>query len=66
MTQGSRYCKRCRRYTLHGHTDIRLAGFHLLLTIFSCGVWLPFFLVYVLCVALSGWRCQFCGKVRML
>ncbi len=56
-----RYCKRCRRYTVHRLDPFPFAAhvLHGLLCVGSCGLWLPFYLFF--CIS-KEWRCERCGR----
>jgi hypothetical protein len=67
--QDSRFCRRCNRCTLHVKTTRQTHfGSHLVLTIITCGFWLP--VGFVLALAEIGWGfiapwyCQVCGTTN--
>jgi len=68
--QKSKWCRRCKAYTLHVKSEPRKVGCgtHILLTLVSCGLWIP---LALLTVGLEMWggilaayHCQVCGKRR--
>lgn len=68
MQQRQKRCKTCQRKTLHVKTEPRQTGCagHLLLTLATCGLWLPIaMLLYGLeqwAGILAPWHCQQCGR----
>lgn len=58
-TQQSRYCSYCRRQVLATQYGPPVAV-HVLMTLFTCGLWLPVLLLIM--AFATGYRCQTCGK----
>jgi hypothetical protein len=59
--ESSQFCTGCNRQTL-ARRKTPSHVLHLLLTIFTAGLWLP---VWILCCVRigSGWRCATCGRI---
>lgn len=66
----SRWCRRCKKYTLHVKDEPRKVGCagHVVMTLFTCGLWA---MVAPLIIGIEIWggllapyRCQHCGKAR--
>jgi len=60
-------CSRCGRETIHSRNGTQMNWLmHLVLTLFTAGLWLPVFalalLFRVLFQPVGGWRCMTCGK----
>ncbi len=65
MKQTSRYCRECGRRTLHATTSFSfLLG--AILTVITCGFFIPIWIFIGLADMVRPWRCQQCGKGRML
>lgn len=60
MTETSRYCDYCRRYTLARKEGVNHV-LHLLISLFLCGLWLPFWLLIAFCKQFEGYHCTRCG-----
>lgn len=61
----SRHCSYCGRQTLHVKRQMSM-GMGCLLTILTGGLFLPFWLLYmVLILPFRPFRCQQCGKGRL-
>jgi hypothetical protein len=64
--QASKWCGGCRRRTLHVKHTFGV-GMGLLLTVLTAGLFIP---VWIVIIALEGfgakWRCQACGKAKLL
>jgi len=58
--QSQRYCKTCKKYTLHS-VDNNLHGCGCILTLPTLGLFAPFW--YLL--AKADCRCQTCGRSRL-
>lgn len=54
----SRYCRKCQRQTAAIRSGANHV-LHLLLTVFTAGLWLP---VWILSSLGGSWRCQTCGS----
>jgi hypothetical protein len=63
--QTQRYCSLCGRYTLHAK-DTFSGGMGCVLTLLTAGLFLPIWLLIMLVEAFKPWRCQFCGRARLL
>ena len=62
--QTSRYCRTCGKRTLHATSSFSMiAG--VILSLITCGIFLPFWGFIMLGDMLRPWRCQMCGKGRM-
>jgi hypothetical protein len=59
--QTSRFCRVCRRRTLHART-VNSGGIGCLLTLLTFGLWLIPWLLLDLLGAARPWRCQHCGS----
>lgn len=55
----SKYCSVCRRYTIHENL---FAGMGCLLTVMSCGLFIPFWILVQLTEKI--YQCQYCGTKR--
>ena len=68
--QKSKWCRRCKAYTLHLKSEARKMGCatHILLTVGTCGLWLPLAMLIVVLEMwsdiLARYHCQQCGKRR--
>lgn len=63
--QARRYCSDCKKKTLHATTSFSfLLG--LVLCVITCGLFIPIWGFIMLGDRLRPWRCQFCGKGRLL
>ena len=60
-TQGGRFCLRCNQMTLHVHRGASHV-LHLLLSVFTLGLWLPIWLVVGIASAATPPACQTCGS----
>lgn len=61
VDQKQRWCKDCRKKTLHvRHRVTEMWG--CALTIITCGLWLPIWLLMSLFGSLGSYRCQQCGR----
>ncbi len=60
MKQTARNCKLCQRSTLHTKDTFQ---FHwgCLLTVITCGLFIPIWLLFDLMNTFTGFRCQHCG-----
>lgn len=56
-----RMCKTCGQTRLF-EKERQNNVLHLLLSIVTCGLWLPVWLLVAVCVAFSPYRCPVCGK----
>ncbi|HWA98621.1 MAG TPA: hypothetical protein VG713_09020 [Pirellulales bacterium] len=62
MAQSTGFCGTCNKQSLLNRPDTSHV-LHLLLSVFSAGLWLPIW--FLSAVKVGGWRCQSCGsKVR--
>jgi hypothetical protein len=65
MAQVSRYCKLCKKQTLHEKPELE-RGMGCLLTICTAGIFLPFWIFHrTLILPFRPYRCQSCGKGRL-
>lgn len=65
IKQTSRYCKTCERRTLHQVTSFSgVAG--LFLSVITCGIFVPIWGFIMLGDMVRPWRCQQCGRGKML
>ena len=63
--QASKFCKVCQKHTLHEKQQLS-NGTGCLLTVITCGVFLPFWLIYsILILPFRPFRCQTCGRGRL-
>jgi len=53
-----RRCMACKRHVM-GERKGTNHILHLLLSVFSVGIWLPIW--FMLAIKIGGWRCPFCG-----
>ncbi len=60
MQQCSLFCPQCEANTLHGKREFS-AAIGCFLSLFTCGLFLPFWLLLSVACGLSPWRCQTCG-----
>lgn len=61
VDQKSRYCKSCRKNTLHiRHRVSEMWG--CLLTLITVGLWIPIWFVMSLFGTFGSYRCQTCGR----
>lgn len=65
IQQASRFCKRCTQHTLHARHTFS-GGMGCLLTLLTGGLFLLFWIPYMFLESLRPWRCQACGKGRMI
>jgi hypothetical protein len=66
MKQRRRYCWACQTKTLHAKNVLGL-GWGLLLTLLTAGVFLPVWLLLSLFSAIFiPYRCQDCGKAKVI
>jgi hypothetical protein len=63
--QTSRFCKRCNTHTLHMRHTFS-AGWGLLLTLLTAGMFLILWIPMMVLESFRPWRCQMCGKGRMI
>lgn len=54
-----RWCRGCRRHVLAQRPGTNHT-FHLLVTLFTCGLWIIVWLLSA--VKIGGWRCPNCGR----
>ena len=59
--EASRYCKHCGKQVLVRRASTNHV-LHLLLSIVTCGVWLPIWILGALCNQTIKWRCTHCGS----
>jgi len=59
--QKTKFCPICRRKTLH-QKEIFAGEWGCLLTLFTCGLFLPFWALADLGSWLKPYRCQVCGR----
>ena len=67
LRQKQKYCKQCRRKTLHVRDEIHHQTYllHGLLSVVTCMLWLiPGALIIGIQQVLLRWRCQVCGKAN--
>lgn len=65
LAQAQRFCKLCRRHTLHGRAVLGV-GMGCILSVLTAGLFIPVWMVIsVLGGSFGTWRCQTCGKGRM-
>ena len=64
LLQARRYCRECGKKTLHAREHFG-AGWGLLLTVLTGGLFLPVWLLIAIVEAFKPWRCQVCGKGRL-
>jgi hypothetical protein len=55
------FCRYCKRNTLHVRTRVS-EMWGCFLTIITCGLWIPIWLLMSLFGTFSAYRCQVCGK----
>lgn len=64
--QTQSYCVRCKKYTLHTRSPVDVPHiFHLLMTVFLCGLWFPVWILHIIITALAEeepYRCTQCGQ----
>ena len=65
LTQGRRYCKDCQRKTLHARQHFS-GGMGCLLTVITGGLFLLIWIPLAIAEAFNPWRCQACGRGRMI
>lgn len=65
MLQAQRHCKTCGRKTLHAKATFS-TGWGCFLTVITAGLFIPVWLLMGLFEAFRPWRCQACGKGRLL
>jgi hypothetical protein len=63
--QSRRHCKDCGRKTLHEKQYFSLA-LGIILSLLTAGIFIPFWGFIMLRDAVQSWRCQICGKTRVL
>ena len=62
--ESSGFCKRCNAHRLVRKKRASHV-FHLLLTLFTAGLWLPIWCLHS--IRIGGWRCSQCGaKIRSM
>jgi hypothetical protein len=65
IKQTSRNCKTCKKRTLHATSSFSfLLG--VVLSVMTLGVFIPFWGFIMLGDMVRPWRCQQCGKGRMI
>jgi hypothetical protein len=61
VDQKQKYCKDCKRNTLHvRQRTTEMWG--CLLTLLTAGLWIPIWILISLFGTMSGYRCQVCGR----
>lgn len=56
------FCHTCQRPTLHtARLETPNHVLHLLISVFTCGLWLPVWLVLIVATKSAPWRCSQCG-----
>lgn len=65
VQQSGRFCKRCDQHTLHMRHTFS-AGWGILLTLLTAGLFLLIWVPIMFMDSLRPWRCQSCGKGRMI
>lgn len=55
------YCVTCQRQTLHRQAESVNHILHLLITLFTCGLWLFIWALLEMGARSSPWVCSFCG-----
>ena len=63
--QSRRYCKACGAKTLH-QREVFSTGLGCLLTILTAGLFFPIWFLIGICDLFNPWRCQTCGKGRIV
>ncbi len=61
ITAECSYCRMTRLFTKAGPSHI----LHLLLSVFTVGLWLPVWLIIVVLGAFQPYRCTVCGKAKL-
>ena len=61
MAKKAQYCLNCKRNVIPGR-DSYPQGMHLLLTIFTCGLWWPIWLVTAASASAKKPSCPFCKR----
>lgn len=57
------FCRNCEKDTLHElDPDSVNHILNLLITVFLCGIWLPFWIILALTAPRRKWRCLICGQ----
>lgn len=55
------YCEHCGDVTVtNNETDPTL---HMVLLIFTCGLWSIVWLILAICESTNPWRCEVCGRI---
>lgn len=62
--QASKYCKNCQRKTLHEHRSFD-SKWGCLLSLLTCGLFLPIWILMSIAGSLHAYRCQTCGRKRI-
>ena len=65
LAQRHAWCKYCGRYTLHQKPRMGF-GVGLLLTLLTAGLFIPIWIVMGLLDAFKPFRCQGCGKGKLV
>jgi len=63
MRQTGKHCPTCEKQTLHRQEGTARI-LHLLLTLITCGFWLPVWLLLALNAHTRPWVCQTCGSKK--
>lgn len=66
MQQASRYCKLCEKRTLHAKTHMVGAGLGIILSLITLGLFIPVWIMLAVVDAFRPYRCQQCGKARLV
>lgn len=61
IVQTQKKCRDCGRKTLHAK-ERWSDGAHILITIVTLGLWIPFWLLMGLADMFTAFRCQLCGR----
>jgi hypothetical protein len=65
VDQTQRHCKTCDKPTLHQRSTFSF-GWGCLLTILTSGLFIPIWILISMFGLFKPWRCQVCGKARMI